>query len=248
MGRRGPPYKKHHPCILNAIVPVKVYARYHFKGFAVTAPSSGDRAVPSTIPMPPEPPGPASAARHEEPALATLAACHRRLQTHCAALQRLIDPRDGHRPDLPARQAARDAVHGLDTVLQAHHADEELELFPALIDAMAGSDAVCLREMVASLTAEHRDLERRWHRLRPALLGLADGHSAALAVDEARAFVDGCQHHIAREDAELLPMAGRLIGDAEMSRLGHALRMRGAPVEGAGAPTIDPVSDWPNPR
>lgn len=32
-----------------------------------------------------------------------------------------------------------------------HHEDEEQDLFPALLESMAGSDAVCLRELTASL-------------------------------------------------------------------------------------------------
>jgi hemerythrin-like domain-containing protein len=37
---------------------------------------------------------------------------------------------------------------------------------------------------------------------------------------------DLCASHIAREEAELLPMAGRLLGDVELERIGDALRRR----------------------
>ncbi|WP_088282193.1 hemerythrin domain-containing protein [Ideonella sp. A 288] len=198
--------------------------------------------------MTPGQPVDAPAVGDDESPLATLAACHRHLLTQCAVLQRLIDPQDGYRPDRPACDAVHGAVCCRDTALQPHHADEEVELFPALIDAMAGSDAVCLREMVASLTEEHRDLERRWRLLRPTLDGLAAGRAPGPAADELQAFVDRCQRHVAREDAELLPMAGRLIGDAELTRIGDALRTRCPQDPGVGPSPTDSVSDWPSRR
>ena len=47
-------------------------------------------------------------------------------------------------------------MRDFDTSARHHHDDEERDLFPALIESMAGSDAVCLRELTAALTAEHR--------------------------------------------------------------------------------------------
>ena len=47
--------------------------------------------------------------------------------------------------------------------------DEEADLFPALLEAVAGSDAVCLRELTASLAAQHRELESRWRQVRDVL-------------------------------------------------------------------------------
>jgi len=91
---------------------------------------------------------------------------------------------------------------------------------------MSGSDAVCLREMIAALSAEHRELESRWQRLRVVLQQVAHGIPAALDADEVQDFVGLYQRHIAREQAELLPMAQRLLGDDELDRIGMAMRMR----------------------
>lgn len=158
--------------------------------------------------------------------LAMLAECHRRVERQCATLTRLVAHLDAHGSDAPAREAATAVMRYFDLAAPNHHADEEEDLFPALIEAMAGSDAVCLREITASLRADHAELDRRWAALRRTLEAIAAGRSAALAADEARAFAELYARHIAREERELLPMAERLLGDAELAAIGAAMRRR----------------------
>ena len=57
----------------------------------------------------------------------------------------------------------------------------------ALLESMAGSDAVCLRELTASLCNDHRQLEQRWAVLRRWLLQVAQG-AASTPADVARVF------------------------------------------------------------
>ena len=113
-----------------------------------------------------------------------------------------------------------------DTAAQDHHADEEHDLFPALIESMAGSDAVCLRELTTLLTQQHRQLERHWAALRQALLPISQGLSAVLDATVVDDFVRLYQSHLAREDQELLPMAQRLLSDTALERIGRAMRAR----------------------
>ena len=75
-----------------------------------------------------------------------------------------------HGPDAQAQTAAAAILRYFDSAAPAHHADEEQDLFLALVDAMAGSDAVCIHHLIARLAAEHRVLEESWARLRPALI------------------------------------------------------------------------------
>lgn len=155
-----------------------------------------------------------------------LAACHLRIEQQCATLQRLASHLPTHGADADARSAALGVMRYFDTAARDHHADEEVDLFPALLESMAGSDAVCLREMTAGLTAEHRELEDRWRVLRRALEQVAAGMPTLLAPQEVQAFVGLYEQHIAREDDELLPMAQRLLSDAELDRIGLAMRVR----------------------
>jgi len=157
--------------------------------------------------------------------LEMLAACHLRVHSQCQTLQRLVPHLSVHGADRQAREAAVAVMRYFDTSARHHHADEETDLFPALLESIAGSDAVCLRELTGSLTADHRALEQRWGRLRFDLEAVASG-AATLAAGDVHAFVDLYARHIAREEAELLPMAARLLDEATLDRIGLAMRTR----------------------
>ena len=180
-------------------------------------------------------PGHSAPAAGFEVPLEMLAACHLRVQDQCATLLRLAPHIAAHGSDQPAREAATAVIRYFDTSARHHHDDEEHDLFPALIESMAGSDAVCLRELTAALTAEHRELEARWQTLRAVLAPVAAGHAVLLDQDEVSRFAQLYQGHIAREESELLPMAERLLSPAELDRIGLAMRMRRT-VPAAAAP------------
>ena len=91
---------------------------------------------------------------------------------------------------------------------------------------MAGSDAVCIRALTDGLVAEHRLLERRWHALREVLTQIAQGQPVELSVPQVQDFVAAYAAHIEKEDTELLPMAARLLSDADITRVGTAMRVR----------------------
>ena len=171
-------------------------------------------------------PGHSAPAVGFEVPLEMLSACHERALHQCATLRRLVPHLAQHGPDADARIAAAAVLRYFDTAATDHHADEETDLFPALIESMAGSDAFCIRELVQSLTADHRTLEAHWQRLRVALLQIAAGEASPLASVDVEAFVGLYEHHIAREESELLPMATRLLGDEALDHVGKAMRER----------------------
>lgn len=158
--------------------------------------------------------------------LEMLAACHQRIRRQCDTLRRLLPHVQRHGTDTQAREAAQAVMRYFDRAAVNHHADEEQDLFPALVEAMAGSDAVCLRELVNTLTRQHRELAVRWQALREALLGVATGDGAALAPQLVEDFVCAYTQHLQREENELLPMAARLIDDAKLQQIGRAMRLR----------------------
>lgn len=173
--------------------------------------------------------------------LEMLAACHLRVQDQCATLLRLVPHIAAQGSDQAAQQAATAVMRYFDTAARHHHEDEERDLFPALVESMAGSDAVCLREMTAALTAEHRELEARWARLRAALAQVATGQAAPLGQDDVGGFTNLYAQHIAREEAELMPMAQRLLSDADLDRIGLAMRQRRAVPGNANANATTPL-------
>lgn len=171
-------------------------------------------------------PGHSAPAVGFEVPLEMLAACHGRVQHQCETLLRLVTHLQTHGADRPAQQAASAVMRYFDTAARHHHEDEEHDLFPALLEAMAGSDAVCLRELTGALCADHRLLEQRWATLRQRLARIAEGPAARLDDADVLGFVQLYEHHIAREEAELLPMAARLLSEVELDRIGLAMRRR----------------------
>jgi hemerythrin-like domain-containing protein len=163
-----------------------------------------------------------------EAPLEMLAACHGRIEAHCATLQRLLPHLLARGVDEEARAAAISLKGYFDSTAIDHHADEEDDLFPALIEPMAGSDAICLRAMIDGLTADHRALEACWRKLRASLERIAAGECVPLPANDVEALASDYQRHSAREENELLPMAARLLSDEDLARIGRAMRERRA--------------------
>lgn len=161
-----------------------------------------------------------------EAPLEMLSACHARIERQCSTLRRLVPHLARHGADGEARAAAADVMRYFDTSARHHHADEEDDLFPALVESVAGSDPRCLRELIAGLTAEHRQLEARWRPLRAALERIVAGDRLALECVDVEAMIRLYEQHIGREEGELLPMAARLLSAGDLERIGRAMRAR----------------------
>lgn len=171
-------------------------------------------------------PGFTTPAASTEAPLEMLAACHIRILHQCKVLQRLAVHLSAHGSDDEAQRAAIAIMRYFDTAAVDHHADEEQDLFPALLESVAGSDPVCIRQMIDRLCHEHRLLEAAWRKLRKALAQIAAGKKAVLAADEVDAFVRLYSDHLQLEEQELLPMAQRLLGHHDIQNIGRAMRDR----------------------
>ena len=94
--------------------------------------------------------------------LATLCNCHRRVLAYCATLRRLVL----YVCECGCTRDAQVVSHGVlrffDIEVPRHYADEEEDLFPALIESMAGSDAVCLQNLTRGSASQHRALAGQW--------------------------------------------------------------------------------------
>ncbi|HZI82510.1 MAG TPA: hemerythrin domain-containing protein [Casimicrobiaceae bacterium] len=155
-----------------------------------------------------------------------LAACHGRIRDRCATLLRLRSHVMARGVDDSARSAARGVIRYFDSGARDHHEDEEQDLFPALLESMAGSDPVCIRELIDSLTDDHRELTRLWRSVRAWLVAIEAGEAAPPDAAEIDSFVDRYERHAVREEDELFPMAERLLGTTELDRLGRSMRLR----------------------
>lgn len=110
---------------------------------------------------------------------------------------------------LPGHSAPA-VMRDVGTAARHHHQDEEQVRPTALRASRAGAVAACLRKLTALLCRDRRRLERRWAAVRQRLLPVSDGTGATLESGDLPGFVPLCTGLIARDQAELLPMAARL--------------------------------------
>jgi hemerythrin-like domain-containing protein len=172
-----------------------------------------------------------------ESPLDMLRECHQRVQAQCRTLVRLVPHLHQHGSDQVAVDAARAVMRYFDLAAPLHHADEEADLFPALLDAVGGSDAVCLHGLIDGRLGEHIELDRQWQSIRQVLQRVASGQAALLDADIIDAFQAAYKRHIGTEENELLPMADRLLPAPVLAALGRSMQARrGVPPEGMAAP------------
>lgn len=162
---------------------------------------------------------PAPAPGFDDP-LAMLAACHERILRQCATLEKLADHlrTAGLTPE--ARTAAAEVHRYFATAGRHHHEDEEQDLFPLL----RGDPG--LADLLATLSAEHVRMEALWRALAPRLAApetIRDVEAFAGQVAEFNALYAA---HIARENAELLPRAARLLPPTVLAVLGARMAAR----------------------
>ena len=171
-------------------------------------------------------PGAAGPDASFEVPLEMLAACHGRIEKQCRTLERLAGHLPRHGADAAAQEAAAAVLRYFDTAAPDHHADEEADLFPALIESMAGSDARCIRDLTNALTRDHRAIDAAWRPLHAALQSVAAGDPEPLTAAQVDPFIALQERHLALEERELLPMAQRLLGDDALQQIGQAMRQR----------------------
>lgn len=149
--------------------------------------------------------------------------CHRQILTTLQRLGELIERLDRHGVDAQASDIAREVVHFFNETARQHHADEEQQVFPALL----GSANAQLVQHVKRLQQDHGWLEEDWLMLEPPLSAIADGYNwydldmlrRALPV-----FADLYQDHIELEDSLVYPEARlrQLRDDSSRARVARA--------------------------
>jgi len=154
--------------------------------------------------------------------------CHAGILTHLHALAGLPALA---RAAAQARRTAEDTLRFFRDVIYEHHAQEEKELFPAVLgSAKPGDEQRQVQQIVDRLTREHRDIEAGWARLEPALRDVAKGRDADLDDAAVDVLVRRYEAHAAYEEREFLPLSQTILGrdDRHKAALGLSLHMRHA--------------------
>lgn len=167
----------------------------------------------------------AAAPGFDEP-LEMLRACHGRIEAQCQTLEKLLVHLAQSGCDEQARQAATAVLRYFNTAGRHHHADEEVNLFPALLQSVATPQAAEMQALVAGLLGEHAEMEQAWARLRAPLLRVSEGKGTDLPPADVADFTGRYRRHIATENSMLLPWADRLLSPEQRERLGRAMAER----------------------
>ena len=154
-----------------------------------------------------------------------LAACHERIERTLALLQRLRAHLRAHGTDEQARQAARDVLRYFDLAAPQHHRDEELHVFPPLLERGGPAQAA----LVQRLRQDHRAMESAWAAARRVLASLAEGTlqrpdgAGDAALD---AFTGLYAGHLAAENDLAYPAVLALLDAGQLAAMGREMATR----------------------
>lgn len=170
------------------------------------------------------PPDPAAA--HGPSPIDDFSQCHVGILQHLdefAQLPALLEPATR------ARRIAAGMLKFFREAVFEHHAEEESELFPAVLaSAQAGEERARVQTLVDRLTREHRQVESRWHQLEPALKQVAKGQDTVLDAAAVTALVESYTAHARFEETQFLPLSQTILArDANhLAALGLSLHLR----------------------
>jgi hypothetical protein len=131
-----------------------------------------------------------------------------------------------------SRRIATDMLDLFGKAVIEHHAEEEDDLFPAVLrSAHPSAEHDRVAALVEQLTAQHRAVERIWQELEPALRLASRGKPAVLDGQQLQELVQRYQGHARLEEQQFLPLAQEILGrnGAHMAALGLSLHARHMP-------------------
>ena len=160
--------------------------------------------------------------------LGLLSDCHRRIERFLAVLIKISQKRNGGTIPDDERASLETALTYFRNSAPKHTADEEDSLFPRM---RSSEEAAAALECLARLEGDHITAGQD-HQIVDSLgqLWLKQG---TLSPDQSRELSETLERlaalyarHIAIEDQELFPLAGRILDAAELSKVGQEMAQR----------------------
>ncbi|HET8871081.1 MAG TPA: hemerythrin domain-containing protein [Aquabacterium sp.] len=149
-----------------------------------------------------------------------LTACHDKVRHFARLSTRLAEHLQQHGVDKQAQDAAGAVLRYFDLAAPLHHADEDEDLFPALL---ALNDPTLSMD-IQRLSAEHATLASLWHAVRSWLLAVQNGDLRP-PPSELALFAQRYPQHALDEERLIYPHAQRL-SEALRSELGRNMAHR----------------------
>jgi hypothetical protein len=163
-----------------------------------------------------------------ETPLTSFTRCHLGIVTQLEGTARLPELVDAANH---AREMAQTTLDLFRQTIVPHHAEEEAELFPAVLQSANANERKAVRGMIERLTAEHREVEGLWKRLEPSVRAAARGNRSEVDAEVMEELVRAFLRHARYEETVFLPLAERILGrnGNHMAALGLALHLRHVP-------------------
>jgi hemerythrin-like domain-containing protein len=155
--------------------------------------------------------------------------CHEGILHHLDQLAQLLTHMDDTQV---AKKIANEALSYFHLGMKAHHQEEELELFTAVLqDALPGGERQIVQSLIEGFTQDHRDMENAWAPIELALKGVIKGHRLTLDNVHFQILINRYRAHASSEEKVFLPLAEKILGrnSNHMAALGMSLHMRHAP-------------------
>lgn len=160
-------------------------------------------------------------------------ACHERVQRFCLLLERLRQYIEEHGADMEATSSATSIRRYFNEAAPRHHADEEIDLFPRLLQRLAerpeqidAAEAARVRSAIDTLTGEHRTNETVWAALDVTLTQIERGVATRLDARQVEAFSRTYRQHIEAEESVVMPAMRRHFSAADWKDVGAAMAKR----------------------
>ena len=167
----------------------------------------------------------------DEP-FAMLDACHERVERTLRLLARIVPYVTKYGIDAKAQSAAVDVLRYFDIAAPLHHGDEELHVFPLLLQ----QNYAATTRMVEQMLVDHEQMSAHWADLRPTLVELSadtpaedvGGIVTEVFERQIAAFAALYATHLETESRILFPAAARLKTDEALRHMSDDMRRRRA--------------------
>lgn len=157
-----------------------------------------------------------------------LGACHEKVRKQCSTLRAMSRHLAAHGSDAQAQAAAGAVMRYFDEAAQHHHADEEIDLLPRLLESAPLSERQRIHGISALIVQEHEKLGSLWQELRTHLIEIRAGHLVPVeplqtCVDS---FTKAYESHTEFEDSQLIPLAKKFLDQSALQSVSSHMKAR----------------------
>jgi hemerythrin-like domain-containing protein len=153
---------------------------------------------------------------------------HVRIEQRTALLVELCKHVTASGVDETARKTADAVLRYFEEASVLHHEDEELDLFPKLLESTPPAGRKKVEHTLAKLTEHHKEMHALQAQLRPCLVAMTQGRAVHLDPGLCVRIHDLYVEHIDIEERDIIPLAQKRLSPSAVRALGESMAARRA--------------------